>query len=108
MEFEYVGHPVGAIHVPLMEPPSWQADPAFVDKVRSLLRERGAANLEATPIMSLCRSGKRSRTAAELLAGSGFTHLYNIAEGFEGDKDASQHRSTVNGWRFRGLPWEQS
>ena len=32
----------------------------------------------------------------------------NIAEGFEGDKDENGHRGTLNGWRFRGLPWQQT
>ncbi|MGH8533139.1 MAG: rhodanese-like domain-containing protein, partial [Gammaproteobacteria bacterium] len=28
--------------------------------------------------------------------------------GFEGDLDAHKHRGRINGWRQRGLPWEQS
>ena len=27
--------------------------------------------------------------------------------GFEGELDESHHRSTLGGWRFEGLPWEQ-
>jgi hypothetical protein len=30
-----------------------------------------------------------------------------VLEGFEGDKDAQGHRSTVGGWRLAGLPWVQ-
>lgn len=107
MEYEYVGHPVGALHVPWMEFPEWRVDPNFVEKVRKALESRGKGPVEATPILALCRSGKRSWTAALALAGAGFTSVYNILEGFEGDRDAQMHRNTVSGWRFRGLPWEQ-
>ena len=107
MEYEYVGHPVGALHIPWMEFPEWRVDPNFVEKVRKALTARGKDPVESTPILALCRSGKRSEAAAFALAAAGFTHAYNIAEGFEGDRDAQRHRSTVNGWRFRGLPWEQ-
>ena len=37
----------------------------------------------------------------------GYARCYNIAEGFEGDKDGAGHRGTVNGWKVRGLPWVQ-
>jgi rhodanese-related sulfurtransferase len=108
IEYEYVGHPIGAIHIPWMEAPDWKVDPGFLDKVRQALRERNRSPVEHTPIMAICRSGKRSRAAAEELAKHGFTCLFNIAEGFEGERDVNKHRSTINGWRYRGLPWEQS
>ena len=60
------------------------------------------------PILMLCRSGKRSQLGGELLSSAGFTEVYNIIEGFEGDKDEHGHRNCINGWRFHGLPWEQS
>ena len=47
------------------------------------------------------------KAAGEELVRQGFRRVYNIEEGFEGEKDAENHRSTINGWRFRGLPWEQ-
>jgi rhodanese-related sulfurtransferase len=56
----------------------------------------------------LCRSGARSALAAEMLIKEGYTNVYNILDGFEGDKDESGHRNTINGWRFHDLPWEQS
>jgi hypothetical protein len=34
--------------------------------------------------------------------------VYNVIHGFEGDMDESRHRCTKNGWRFDGLPWEQT
>jgi len=58
-------------------------------------------------VLAICRSGKRSHVAAEHLREQGFREGYNVVEGFEGDLDTRRHRSTINGWRFHNLPWEQ-
>ena len=102
MEYAYVGHPPGAAHVPLQEPPDWQIDPAFVERVAALAPARD------TTILTLCRSGARSLLAAEMLQAAGYRNAINIREGFEGDRDEHSRRGTLNGWRFHGLPWEQS
>ncbi len=110
MEFEYVGHPQGAMHLPLKEAPDWQTRPDFVAQLKNRLAtetDAGSKPEELTLLM-LCRSGKRSEQAAELLLAEGFQRVYNILEGFEGDLDSDGHRNTVNGWRFHGLPWVQS
>jgi rhodanese-related sulfurtransferase len=108
MEFDYVGHPRGALLVPWAEFPSWAVDPpAFVARVRKLLQERGG-HVESRPILTLCRSGGRSMAAARALDAAGFKRLYNVAQGFEGDRDADNHRGTLGGWRYHGLPWEQT
>ena len=104
VEFDYVGHPVGAVHVPLQEFPDWQTDPDFSQKVIELL---GTASRDVT-VLTMCRSGKRSMLAAQLLEAQGYKDTVNIAEGFEGDPDENRHRGNVNGWRFHGLPWEQT
>ena len=59
-------------------------------------------------VLTLCRSGKRSMLAATLLEEQGYKDTVNIAEGFEGDPDGNRHRGNLNGWRFHGLPWEQT
>ena len=41
------------------------------------------------------------------LTEAGFTNVYNIDEGFEGELDDSHHRGSVGGWRYHCLPWEQ-
>ena len=104
VEFDYVGHPIDAVHVPLQEAPDWQTDPDFVQKV---IERLGESSRDIT-ILTICRSGKRSMLAAQLLEAQGYTHTANIAEGFEGDLDENRHRGNVNGWRFHGLPWEQT
>jgi rhodanese-related sulfurtransferase len=107
VEFEYVGHPIGAVHIPWKEFPDWDVNPRFVDDVAAILRERGNTRKDG-PILAICRSGARSMAALQTLGEHGYTVLYNVDEGFEGDKDDQNHRNTVNGWRARGLPWEQS
>ncbi len=59
------------------------------------------------PVLLLCRSGQRSRAAAIALTAAGFGPCYNVAEGFEGDRDNQQHRGSVGGWKVAGLPWAQ-
>lgn len=52
----------------------------------------------------MCRSGDRSARAVNLLKDAGFTTVYSVIDGFEGDM-APQGRRTVNGWKNPGLPW---
>jgi len=110
MEYEYVGHPLNALHVPWMDAPDWNIDAGFVNKVRQALAKRTGSDqgLESITILAICRSGKRSQAAAEELARQGFENLYNIEDGFEGDLDNNKRRNTINGWKFADLPWEQS
>jgi hypothetical protein len=51
--------------------------------------------------------GKRSALAAEAAAKAGFTQVFNVLEGFEGEIDERQQRGGSDGWRFHGLPWIQ-
>lgn len=102
MEHLFVGHPPKAIHIPWKEAPDWQLNPNFIAQVRQVVSNPN------TPILLLCRSGQRSLEAAVLLGQSGYAHLINIAEGFEGALDENKQRGKINGWRFAGLPWQQS
>ena len=101
MEFFYVGHPVGAVHVAWHEPPDWEANPDFAKQV---LHETGNKD---KPVLLICRSGKRTLDAGHALEAGGFADVTNVLTGFEGDLDDNFHRNTVNGWRVDGLPWEQ-
>jgi rhodanese-related sulfurtransferase len=58
-------------------------------------------------LLLICRSGQRSRDAALALTATGFSRCYNVAEGFEGPRDAQFHRGGDGGWKARGLPWVQ-
>ena len=109
MEYEYVGHPINAIHIPIKEPPDWEIRTDFINNVRSELEKKfpDIQNLSEVHIILLCRSGKRSGQAAVMLESEGYKNIINIIDGFEGDKDANDHRSVINGWRFNKLPWKQ-
>ena len=56
-------------------------------------------------LLFLCRSGVRSRYAAQAATEHGYTKCFDILEGFEGDRDAAGHRKTIGGWCRAGLPW---
>jgi rhodanese-related sulfurtransferase len=104
MEYLFVGHPTGAIHIPWIDEPDWTVNPHFVTQVRQAILG-GAAG--AATILLICRSGVRSLEAGQVLVEAGLKEVYNIAEGFEGTLDESHHRSSRGGWRFHELPWEQ-
>jgi rhodanese-related sulfurtransferase len=101
MEYLFVGHPVGALHVAWNDGPDWSVNDSFVEQVQKL------AAAKSRPIVLICRSGNRSKEAGEELERAGFTQVYHVQHGFEGELDESQHRNTRAGWRFEGLPWEQ-
>ncbi len=58
-------------------------------------------------VVFLCRSGARSRSAAEFLTSYGYKNCYNCLDGFEGNHDQDGHRGQMNGWKFDNLPWKQ-
>ena len=58
-------------------------------------------------IFFLCRSGNRSLKAAEYLITQGYRKCFNVFDGFEGNKNSKNHRSTSNGWKYNQLPWTQ-
>ncbi len=109
MEYLFVGHPKGAVHIAWIDEPDWIVDPQFVRHVRELMLG-GLVCDEAegcAKIILICRSGKRSKEAGRALLDAGLTSIYHVDEGFEGDLDQEHHRSTTGGWRFHDLPWEQ-
>lgn len=102
MEHSFVGRPPKAIHIPWKEFPGMQLNANFVDQVQKTIPDK------TVPILLLCRTGVRSVEAAKALEAAGYQNLINIVEGFEGVLDAEKHRGNIDGWRFHGLPWEQS
>lgn len=102
IEYLYVGHPPGVVHVPWYEYPDMVPQPEhFVEQVR-----REAGDLDR-PVLLICRSGKRTVDAGLALEGAGFTDVAHVVHGFEGELDEQFHRGTLNGWRHDRLPWEQ-
>ena len=109
MEFLFVGHPKGAVHVAWIDEPDWTINPHFVTDIRKLLLGGAVCTQEerCAPVILICRSGRRSHDAGQALEAAGFSNVVNVVHGFEGDLNEHHRRSTLNGWRFDGLPWEQ-
>ncbi len=107
MEYMFVGHPKGAVSIPWIDEPHWKVDPEFTTHVRQLMLGGVACEEDCAPIILICRSGKRSLEAGKKLLEDGFREVYSVDSGFEGPLDGEHHRSSVAGWRFEGLPWEQ-
>ena len=99
-ELLYVGRVPGSVLVEWQTYPSNAMNPDFLSQLSEAVEP-------AHTLMFICRSGGRSHAAAATAAQAGFRDSYNVLEGFEGDKDAEQHRGTVGGWRRAGLPWVQ-
>ena len=74
----------------------------FVPEVARRLQEKGLS--KSDPIVLMCRSGERSSRAADLLAQSGYTRVYTVVYGFEGELSDAGRRN-INGWKNAGLPW---
>jgi rhodanese-related sulfurtransferase len=100
-ERHFVGHVAGSVHVAWATGTALTRNPRFVKELETKLGGKHR------PVLLLCRSGKRSALAAEAAAKAGFTQVFNILEGFEGDHDGAKQRGHFNGWRFHGLPWAQ-
>jgi rhodanese-related sulfurtransferase len=109
MEYLFVGHPTGAVHVPWIDEPNWTVNPHFETEIRKLLLGGAVCSPDShcALVILICRSGKRSLEAGRALVKGGLRNVFHVDEGFEGELDEHHHRSTVGGWRFRGLPWEQ-
>lgn len=85
--------------------PDSRTAPDFTERLDAALTANGVD--KDAEIFFICRSGGRSRLAAEALTAAGYRHCRNVMEGFEGPLDANQHRSRIAGWKFAGLDWVQ-
>lgn len=108
MEYQFVGHPLDAIHIPWKEVPGWVENEQFISDIQQLVDDAKQNATTDVPIILMCRSGTRTIPAGNKLLESGFTDVYHIEEGFEGDLDDDGHRGNINGWRFHNLPWKQT
>lgn len=85
--------------------PENSVDPAFTNRLKAALSGSGAD--ETTAMYFICRSGGRSRMAAEAMAALGYRGCHNVADGFEGPLDEYRHRGRIGGWKAKGLAWAQ-
>ncbi len=112
-EYVFVGHPAMAVNIPSeLWTGKWSEEkkdfplapnPDFEAQVKARFKPDDV-------LLVMCRSGHRSAKAIERLAAAGFSNVYNIVDGFEGDKvgDAESYykgKRMKNGWRNSGAPW---
>lgn len=118
-EVNFLGMPtVADANIPYMQLSEWNAfddkkqsyvmdvNSEFANQVERRLQAKGLGKDDT--IIVLCRSGSRSAKAADLLAKLGYTRVYSVLEGYEGDKAKEGPHAgqrVVNGWRNQGLPW---
>ena len=107
-EYTWVGNPnlsdlgKDPLRIPWQMCPGMGFNLEFVNQVSSSGVDKDA------PLLFICRSGVRSAHAAEAMTAAGFRECYNVAGGFEGDRDTDGHRGNVGGWKADGLPWQQN
>ena len=101
-ERHFVGHVPASLHVPWASGTALTRNPRFVKELATKIPDKAAL------VLLLCRSGNRSAAAAAAATQAGFTQIYNIEQGFEGDLDATQQRGHQSGWRWHRLPWVQN
>ena len=112
-EYIFVGHAAMARNIPIVfveyewdsdkDEPVVRPNPAFLSRVTDL-------HEPTDTLLVTCRSGGRSALAVDALAKAGFENVYNIIDGFEGDKvddptSAYYGKRMKNGWKNSGAPW---
>ncbi len=97
-EFEQ-GHVPGAFNVPLMH-----LGPGGMTPNGEFMQVVGSAFGKEEKLVVGCRSGGRSRRAAELMAAAGFSELADLAAGWEGARDPFGR--VTPGWSKKDLPVE--
>lgn len=78
----------------------------FLAQMETLVRRLGRD--KHSPIVLMCRSGGRSASAVAVLARAGYTRVYSVTDGYEGDlmpQGPQAGQRVRNGWRVEGLPW---
>jgi rhodanese-related sulfurtransferase len=100
-ELDWVGRIPGAVEIEWLTYPGMKPNPNFIASLEQQVDKESL-------VLFICRSGARSNAATIAATTAGFPDCYNVLDGFEGDKDAKEHRNTVNGWRAGGFPWVQS
>ncbi len=81
-------------------------NPGFVATVIERVQQKGLSKNDK--IFVMCRSGGRSAKAADALTDAGFTQVFSVIDGFEGDSVKSgeqKGKRTINGWKNSNLPW---
>ena len=97
-ELELVGKVPQSTHIEWAFYPGMVPNPAFAELL--------AQNVDKSlGVIFMCRTGGRSHNAAVVAKQIGYTSVYNMLEGFEGEANHLKQRTLINGWKHAGLPW---
>lgn len=97
--------------VEMKEPVAWDdksgrfqlvPNASFVTAVDAARNKKSLSKTDM--VMVMCRSGERSAKAVNALAATGYTNVWSVHDGFEGDL-SKEGRRTLNGWKNASLPW---
>lgn len=100
-ELDWVGRIPKAAEIEWATYPGMKPNPNFLAALEQQVDKEAL-------VIFICRGGVRSHHAAIAATKAGYSDCYNVLEGFEGDKNPSNQRNALNGWRAARLPWEQS
>jgi rhodanese-related sulfurtransferase len=113
MEYAVNGHPEMAANIPVaFQSYKWdinKGDYPVAVNTEFVANVAKRFKLDDT-ILAMCRSGTRSAIAVNFLAKAGFTNVYNIMDGFDGDKVEDPESIWYgvrrrNGWKNSAVPW---
>ena len=100
-EYVFVGHPKIAYSIPLL---FWDSEKMSTSINENFIQDLKHRFKPTDTLIFICRSGSRSLKAAELAIRAAYTRIFNIEDGFEGEKDGQGYRS-INGWKNSKLPY---
>lgn len=117
-EYVFGGHVEVAKNIPLVFPVFDPEGPSMPGRPPGCSGEANPDFVSATTeaftaddtILVMCATGGRGAMAVNVLADSGFTRVYNIVNGFEGERvddptSVFHGKHVRNGWKNEGLPW---
>lgn len=112
-EYVYLGHAAMAVNIPSrVWTGKWDSEkndaalaenPEFMKEIQKRFKPDDV-------ILVMCRSGHRSGPCVNTLAKAGFKNVFNVVDGFEGDKVKDKEsyfdgKRMKNGWKNSGAPW---
>ncbi len=109
MEYLFVGHPTGAIHIPWIDEPEWTINPEFFDHVIAVIKktcDKIMCEFDQDVVL-ICKSNRRSIESGKLLIQRGFNSVSYVSDGFEGKAADDCTRENLGGWCYYDLPWER-
>jgi rhodanese-related sulfurtransferase len=112
-EYAFIGHAPMAINVPsMLWTGKWSAEKKDYilepnAEFEAVVKQKAGVD---DVILIMCRSGHRSSASVNRLAKVGFTNVYNIVDGYEGDVVTDEEsyykgKRAKNGWKNSPAPW---